>query len=189
MVTLLLSSALRAGQDATKPAPAPEDEFHGRVIDLPKQILKPGAGTVQLDVELPRGYHFAAEAPTTLKWKSGDEKILRLPKGINGKKGSNLFPLRVAVTSHAGTTSLTVDAAVFFCENGSKLCQMDNVRIKAPIEVAATGTEKITLSVEAGGDDSCRVGVDVEKYRVRRVPQGLDAPLLSLQFGRNRQIS
>ena len=124
--------------------------FNGRIVTLPKQTVRTGQSTLSLEVELPRGYKFAKDAPSFLRFRSADGRVLSFDKNsteLEAKSAS--FPKSLPVTAHAGESELIVDAVIYYCENGSTICLFDNVRLQVPVVVNEDAPSTLTLTIEA----------------------------------------
>jgi hypothetical protein len=138
-----------APKDTAQVAAATPPTFSGRVVELPKKVLRAGRDTITVSVDAPRGYHLTDEAPSSLCWYADNGKVVAFPKSCKAyKAGSIRFPFRLIIDTKPGQSNLTLDADVFYCENKTKVCMFDKFRIKAPIEVNGSGPTSTTVSVE-----------------------------------------
>lgn len=146
---LLIAASSIIAATATKPADT-SDTFNGRVENYPRQLLKPGRGTIALNITIPKGFHSTKEAPITFNWRSDNSKIVSFLKDSSKFDFKNAtYPISIPVKGISGKTELTIDASLFFCKNGSTVCQFDFVRLKIPVEVSASGSTKLPITVDA----------------------------------------
>lgn len=127
-----------------------EKKFSGRVIDHAKLILKEGKGTLKLAIEMPKGYHLTDEAPCKFSWTSSEAKVVsfsRTPKEFDFTKAT--YPLELPVVAKAGSSTVTIEAELYLCEDKTKVCFLDHVRLVIPVEVAARGAKSVTATIDA----------------------------------------
>lgn len=128
----------------------PAEKFSGRVIKQSKQTLKAGKGSIVLSVGVPKGYHLTDEAPCKFTWRSSQEAVVaftKTPKDFDFKKGK--FPITLPVSAKAGSAEITIDAELYLCEDVSKICMLDNVRITIPVQVTPSGEASVAVTIEA----------------------------------------
>lgn len=127
-----------------------EAEFHGRVIKLDRMKIARGLGSLLIEVNLPRGYHFIDKAPSRLAWRSDNDKVITFADSSSGgleKKAE--FPFRLPIEAYKGKTELILDASVFFCTNDTGICLFDYIRIHLPIKVSRDGSHKLSIEIDA----------------------------------------
>ena len=125
--------------------------FDGRIID--HDTVRLGSGSVSqltVDYDLPRGHHFTDEAPCKFHWRAEGPLTLGNPGRPTGERQQTAMPLVLPVQAESGIGELILDAELYFCEDGTKICQLDKVRLRVPITVTADGpnTAAITIDVE-----------------------------------------
>jgi DNA-binding beta-propeller fold protein YncE len=126
------------------------DHFSGRSVTLPAQTIRAGSGHAALAVAAPPGYHLTAEAPIMVRWRSDDEGVVRFrvqPSEIDFSNSPTVLDLPVEV--HPGRSDLVFDAVLYFCEDGSKLCLVDQVRVIAPVTVDRDGPDRLEIRIIA----------------------------------------
>ena len=116
----------------------PDAAFDGPVVELPEQRIAPGDGAVVVDLSLAAGLKFSAGAPQFIGVTAKDAGVVRIPPM---EDQTVAFPLRVAIASKSGATTLSVDAAVYYCRTGAEsLCYVRQIRFVVPVRVDATAT-------------------------------------------------
>ena len=128
------------------------DVFSGRTIELPGRKIKAGEGAIAVSLALPQGYKLTKDAPFFIDWKSEAEDVIRFRSESESLDLAGVeFPLEVPITAAAGATTITFDAVVYFCKDGSDVCLFDNVRVIVPLEVGENGPAEaaVTISVVA----------------------------------------
>lgn len=125
---------------------ADADNFFGQVIRLDPIGVAPGNGEVVVDVHLPAGYKVNDQAPYSMAWQvSGDVAVLE--PNANRSIVAPEFPLRLAATFQPGQGMLTGDLTIIYCEAEKEtICLLDQVRLEAPLTVAADGQPAATLT-------------------------------------------
>lgn len=127
-----------------------EAEFRGRVIKLDRMKIARGLGTLLIDVNLPRGYHFIDKAPSRIAWRSGNDRVITFADSMNsGTEKKAEFPFRLLIEAYKGKTELILDASVIFCTNDSGICLLDDIRIHLPIKITKDGSHKLSIHVDA----------------------------------------
>ncbi len=124
-------------------------KFRGRVIELTKQQIAPGAGVISLSIALPQGYKFNQGAPFYLASKTSDDKALKIEETAKNFTESN-FPFEIPFEALEGKADATIDAVIYFCSDERKMvCLVDNVRIIAPLEIKQGAPKQIKIEVTA----------------------------------------
>ncbi|GAB4448571.1 MAG: hypothetical protein Kow00120_18760 [Anaerolineae bacterium] len=131
-------AALQAGRDRVAVA-AP---FSGKEITLEAQRSAPGAGTITLNVLLPEGYKLNDLAPFSAEWQPDGAVVQIADEDRRQVIVEPPLPILVPVTLAEGEAELTVDLDVYYCEAVNEtLCFVEQVRVHAPLTVAADGAE------------------------------------------------
>ncbi|MFN7949985.1 MAG: thioredoxin-like domain-containing protein [Blastocatellia bacterium] len=125
--------------------------FRGRVIEAPKQTIAPGAGTIAVSFTLPAGFKFNQGAPFYVAYESSNDKAVKI---TTAEKARNFtepkFPLEVPVEAVAGESTATIDAVIYFCNDETqKICLVDSVRVKVPLEVRAGAASRAQVEITA----------------------------------------
>jgi hypothetical protein len=116
--------------------PADTADFFGEVIDLTASVA-PGAGSVEIDVELPPDHKINEAAPSSAEFAVtggvadfGTEAAVSL----TGRK----FPITVPVQFSDGTGTITADLTVIYChEDAESLCFIQQLRFNVELSVEA----------------------------------------------------
>lgn len=123
------------------------ERFRGRLVELALAELRPGPATLQLALALPTGYKLAPGAPFHLKWGASGDRIAfqAEPKAFDLRNPR--FPLEVPLRAAPGTSELTVDAVVYYCNDQSTACYVDKLRLKAPVRVVEAAPAALALTL------------------------------------------
>ena len=126
-------------------------KFRGRVVDAPKQTLAPGKASLSLSFDLPAGYKYNAGAPFYVAYESSDEKALRISGTERARNFTEpKFPLEIPVEAIAGQSTATIDSVIYFCNDADeKVCLVDSVRIRVPLEVTSGAPSRAEVKVTA----------------------------------------
>jgi len=107
-------------------------------IKAPSQKLRAGAdGVLQIDVELPHGYHLNPLAPQRYK-VSVDGKSLAVDESQASRTAKDLkLPLRIPVTAPtAGSATVRAQVTLFYCrEDNTGTCRIKTLVWQLPVEV------------------------------------------------------
>ena len=137
---------------AERLTPPMQEEYRGKVVTLPPQMIAPGAGEVVLDVALAAGLEPSDDAPFSFEVTSSDESVVVAraePSPVTAA-----LSRRLPFEAKAGTATLTLDAVLYYCEATRKsICFLERVRFVIPIRV------------EPGAGSSVRVGYAIERAR------------------------
>jgi len=131
---------------------APAGGLTAREITLAKQQVGVGADTLFLTIDLPSGYKFAPDAPSEITVRSSNPAALAFAPNTDELTATTISsPLVLPYTSSSGRATLTIDGTVLFCEQGSRVCMFDRVRITAPIVVTAESNKQVIIGFEVAG--------------------------------------
>ena len=128
-------------------------KFRGRVVDVAKQAIAPGAGAISLSFALPAGYKYNQGAPFYVAYKTSDDKAVKIKETAQNFTEPK-FPLEIPVEALQGEGSATIDAVIYFCnDEKEKLCLVDSVRVNVPLEVkeGAPKQAKVEVAAKAKG--------------------------------------
>jgi DNA-binding beta-propeller fold protein YncE len=107
-------------------------------IKVPAQRVRAGAGgSLQIDVELPAGYHLNPLAPQRYKI-STDGKGLAIDEKLASNASKDLkLPLRIPLNATAaGPTNLRAQVTLFYCrEDNTGTCRIRTLVWQVPVEV------------------------------------------------------
>jgi hypothetical protein len=107
-------------------------------IKVPSQRIRTGAGgSLQIDVELPAGYHLNPLAPQRYK-VSTDGKNLAIDEKLASSASKDLkLPLRIPLNAAAvGPTNLRAQVTLFYCrEDNTGTCRIRTLVWQVPVEV------------------------------------------------------
>jgi thiol-disulfide isomerase/thioredoxin len=126
-------------------------KFRGRVVNVAKQEIAPGAGTIALSFKLPEGFKYNEGAPFYVAYQTADEKAIKVTAAEKSRNFSEpKFPLEIPIEAGAGATTATIDAVIYFCNDETqKICLVDSVRIEVPLEVKAGAPRRAAVEVAA----------------------------------------
>jgi DNA-binding beta-propeller fold protein YncE len=109
-------------------------------IKVAAQKLRAGAdGTLQIDVELPEGYHLNPLAPQRYK-VSVDGKSLAVDEKNAARASKDLkFPVRVPLNATgAGSATVRAQVTLFYCrEDNTGTCRIKTLVWQVPVEVTS----------------------------------------------------
>lgn len=125
--------------------------FRGRVVEAPKQTIAPGAGAIAVSFTLPAGFKFNQGAPFYVAYESSNDKAVKITAVDKARNFTEpKFPLEVPVEAVAGESTATIDAVIYFCNDETqKLCLVDSVRVKVPLEVKAGAAHRAQVEITA----------------------------------------
>ena len=106
-------------------------------IKVTAQKIRAGAGTLQIDVELPAGYHLNPEAPQRYKI-SVDGKSVAVDEKVAARATKDLkLPLRVPLSaSGVGPAIVRAQVTLFYCrEDNTGTCRIRTLVWQVPVEV------------------------------------------------------
>jgi thiol-disulfide isomerase/thioredoxin len=126
-------------------------KFRGRVLDVARQTIAPGAGSITLSFALPTGYKYNQGAPFYIAAKIVDDKSIKLTAAQTAQNFTEpKFPYEIPIEAIGGETVATVDAVIYFCnDEKDKVCLVDSVRINVPLEVKEGASKLAKVEVEA----------------------------------------
>ena len=120
-------------------------------IKVPAQKLRAGAnGTLQIDVELPAGYHLNPLAPQRYK-VSVDSKTLTVDEKVAAKAAKDLqLPILVPLSpGAAGSANLRAQVTLFYCrEDNTGTCRIKTLVWQVPVEVTSDSNAPTTLKLQ-----------------------------------------
>lgn len=113
------------------------------VVDLGTLTVRPGAGTIVLDIALPGGYTVNDLAPFSMRWETTGGIVVDGDREIVAPS----FPLEIPADLADGT--IAVDLTVYYCqEEAQELCLIDRVRLQAALDASEGGADDATLRYE-----------------------------------------
>lgn len=127
----------------------PADDFYGQVLPLKAAEVPAGNGTIIVNIHVPDGYKFNNVAPFRLHVynSSSVAKIASADNDVSIVEPK--MPVSIPITLTAGTTTLTIDANVYYCEAVNEtLCFPANLRFVVPLTVQTSGTGKAEIGIE-----------------------------------------
>ena len=110
-------------------------------IKTPTQQLRTGANAVlEINVELPPGYHLNPLAPQRYKISVDEGKNITVDEKLASRSAKDLkLPLRVPLNAaNAGTANLRAQVTLFYCrEDNTGTCRIKTLVWQVPVEVTA----------------------------------------------------
>jgi sugar lactone lactonase YvrE/thiol-disulfide isomerase/thioredoxin len=140
VATLVLSNLGVANSGASAAAVTPEA--------LDAQTVAPGAGSLSLAFQPPSGYVINALGPFSVTVTADDPAVVA-PVGAGTLEQSGpTFPVTLALTLAAGTTTVHAQGVVYYCREGNQgLCLARDYAYAIPVTVAAGApTTAVTVS-------------------------------------------
>ncbi|HJS23445.1 MAG TPA: thioredoxin-like domain-containing protein [Pyrinomonadaceae bacterium] len=120
-------------------------------IKVPAQKLRAGAkGTLQIDVELPAGYHLNPLAPQRYK-VSVDGKSLAVDEKVAAKAAKDLkLPILIPLSpGEVGTANLRAQVTLFYCrEDNTGTCRIKTLVWQVPVEVTSDPKAPTALKLQ-----------------------------------------
>jgi len=120
-------------------------------IKVPSQRLRAGTnGTLQIDVELPAGYHLNPLAPQRYK-VSSDGKSIAIDEKVASRAAKDLkLPLRIPLNATAaGPTNLRAQITLFYCrEDNTGTCRIRTLVWQVPVEVTNDANASTELKLQ-----------------------------------------
>jgi hypothetical protein len=106
-------------------------------IKVPAQRIHGGVGTLQIDVELPPGYHLNPLAPQRYKISVDGKSIVIDEKDASRAAKDLKLPLRIPLTTNGvGPSNLRAQVTLFYCrEDNTGTCRIRTLVWLVPIEV------------------------------------------------------
>jgi len=130
-------------------------KFRGRVVEVAKQSIAPGAGTISLSFSLPAGFKYNQGAPFYIAYRTSDDKTLKIAVKETAQNFTEpKFPLEIPIETNPGAGTATIDAVIYFCnDEKEKICLVDSVRVNVPLEVkeGAPKLAKVEVMAKARG--------------------------------------
>ena len=135
-----LTSPSSNNQTVTESAAAPNAEE----IKTSAQHLRTGSNAVlEINVDLPTGYHLNPLAPQRYKVSVDDGKTITVDEKLASSSTKDLkLPLRIPLNVvSAGSTNLRAQATLFYCrEDNTGTCRIKTLVWQIPIEVTTNAT-------------------------------------------------
>ena len=133
-----------------RPRRSREEPFYGDEVELAAQAVTPGAATLQVDLEVPPGYHLTAQAPAAVTLFSADEQVVRLAGAGRQRFDNPQFPLTMPLQTGTGATRLHIELTLYYCAAATEsLCYFQEARLSLPVRVDETAAGD-RLSVRYG---------------------------------------
>jgi DNA-binding beta-propeller fold protein YncE len=138
------TTLLLKGIERFTPA-ASDDDYRGSLITLPATTIAPGAGVIELAIELPPGHKVNEDAPSSVEWIVSEGSVALGPDADRSLTGTT-FPVEFPA-DFAATGTVTADVNLIWCaDDAESLCFIEQVRITAPFEVAAEAGNRLVLA-------------------------------------------
>jgi DNA-binding beta-propeller fold protein YncE len=113
-------------------------------IKAPAQQLRTGTDAVlEINVDLPEGYHLNPMAPQRYKISVDNGKTITVDEKLASRSAKDLkLPLRIPLNVvSAGSTNLRAQATLFYCrEDNTGTCRIKTLSWQVPIEVTANSS-------------------------------------------------
>ena len=113
-------------------------------IKTPAQQLRTGANAVlEINVDLPEGYHLNSLAPQRYKISVDNGKSIMIDEKVASRSAKDLkLPLRIPLNVvNTGATNLRAQATLFYCrEDNTGTCRIKTLVWQVPIEVTASSS-------------------------------------------------
>ena len=124
-------------------------------IAFSTQRLKPGDGTLNLSLDLPRGYKLNPQGPTKVILRAHADGAIGFQDGRdNVTVNPSHFPISVPLQLREGEGEIMAEIYIYYCKGDEEsLCYYQEARLSVPVEIrdgASESTISITQKVEAG---------------------------------------
>ncbi len=130
-------------------------QFRWRVVELARQAIAPGAGTISVSFTLPAGFKFTSGAPFYVAYQTNGDQTVRITTAETSRNFTEPnFPLEIPIKAMKGEITVTIDAVIYFCNaEVQQICLVDSVRIQLPLEVKDGAPHSVVVEVaaKAGG--------------------------------------
>lgn len=116
----------------------------------PQQLRTGGNAVLEINVELPQGYHLNPMAPQRYKISVEDGKNIQIDEKLAARSAKDLkLPLRIPVNAvSAGSAKVKAQVTLYYCrEDNTGTCRIKTLVWNIPIEVTAgtTGPSEIKV--------------------------------------------
>lgn len=103
---------------------------------LPAQTAAPGAARLTISLILPAGYKLNEQAPTAVKLRSSQTKVIAFDGRAERIISRPIFPLEIALELGAGEAELSLDLLIYYCgAEAESLCYFREARLTLPVKV------------------------------------------------------
>jgi DNA-binding beta-propeller fold protein YncE len=129
-------------------ASAPNAE---EVKTAPQQLRANGSATLEINVELPQGYHLNPMAPQRYKISVEDGKNIQVDEKLAARSAKDLkLPLRIPVTAAgAGAARVKAQVTLFYCrEDNTGTCRIKTLVWQIPVQVTTDANAPNELKVQ-----------------------------------------
>ena len=126
-------------------------KFRGRTVEVTKQAVSPGTGSISLSFALPAGYKYNQGAPFYLAYRTSDAKVIKITAKETAQNFTEpKFPFEIPIEATSGESTATIEAVIYFCnDQKDKVCLVDSIRINLPLEVKEGAPKQAKIEVEA----------------------------------------
>jgi len=133
---------------ASETAAAPNAE---EIKTAPQQLRAGGNATLEINVELPQGYHLNPMAPQRYKIAVEDGKNIQIDEKLAARSAKDLkLPLRIPVNAvSAGATKVKAQVTLFYCrEDNTGTCRIKTLIWQIPVQVTTDANAPNELKVQ-----------------------------------------
>ena len=120
-------------------------------IKTPTQQLKAGPNaTLEIDAELPAGYHLNPMAPQRYKISVDDNKSLTIEEKFAARSAKDLqLPLRIPLNAaNAGAANVRAQVTLFYCrEDNTGTCRIKTLVWQIPVQVTGAANAPSEIKV------------------------------------------
>ena len=120
-------------------------------IKVAAQKLRAGAnGALQIDVELPAGYHLNPLAPQRYKVSVDGKSVAVDEKSASGASKDLKLPVRVPLSaSAAGSATIRAQVTLFYCrEDNTGTCRIKTLVWEVPVEVTSDASAPTDVKLQ-----------------------------------------
>ncbi len=125
------------GVQRLRPRPRAVSSFSGDVLTVPAQRVTPGAGTLVLSLQLPKGHKLSEQAPSLVSLRVEGDPVVRFAQGettLTLRRPT--FPISLPVVFREGQGRFIVEWTLYYCRaDVGGLCYFAEARQEVPVEV------------------------------------------------------
>lgn len=141
--TRKVSTLSLSGLEEEKPTSS--SPFRAEILDWPSIVLGEGKSQFKISFNLPQGYHWNLQAPSHVEWKSQSGNLIFKTSAWDPNVME--FPHTVSTEAKQGKDQFELNASLYFCREASAICLFQNFKLRAPIEIKASGPGEVDLQI------------------------------------------
>jgi sugar lactone lactonase YvrE len=126
-------------------------------VDLPEQVVAPGASNLRVRFSTPEGYHLNSLAPSELRLSAANGRVVALGESdLSWETDERVVEIPVPVQLGEGETTVTAVGTAYFCGDGQEaLCLIQRLEFVIPVVVRPGATQgELVLEYELGAEEA-----------------------------------